>query len=269
MRLSSSKAITLLQQFILRTSFPPFVWFYRLVYAAAQYVIVMVLGAQPCITAVYLIASMAGDEVVYGLSDIDFIIIIDEANNEDKVFRLCEKINRFIPFLRYKEIGIFSLPEITHRYKKRDIWYKYKIFTQCKKQGKFLHGADVLKKFDDPKDIEREESIIGHIAFIWKVFLSDFMVNYKDMSPLMSNYSCYKITADLCEVYIRARYQKDIFQRKAALEMAPKDFSDSQKQHVEQIKTVFKSRFKNEAPNLIENTYVFSVEINGKSVQDS
>ena len=75
MALSSSQR--LLQRVALATQFPPFSWFYRWVYALAVLDCRRRLSRLHGVRAVYLRRGLAAGDPVFGLSDIDLLVMVD------------------------------------------------------------------------------------------------------------------------------------------------------------------------------------------------
>ena len=66
-----------IQWFAAATQFPPFVWFYHLLYAAAVRVAAARLRRIPGVRAIYLGRGLASGASVYGLADIDLTLIVE------------------------------------------------------------------------------------------------------------------------------------------------------------------------------------------------
>ena len=161
-----------LQKIAVRTNFRPFTWIYRALYAAAIHTIVYVLKRQPGIISIYLVSSLAAGDCVYGLSDIDLVIVVDEEKEtKGAVAKVYKNLSRLIPMLRYDELAVYDRGQIRQNYRQGDLWFKYKLFSGCKKNGKLLYGVDILRDFPEPAGIERNEPILGHLAFLWQLFL--------------------------------------------------------------------------------------------------
>ena len=197
----------LLQHFIVKTSVGPLSWAYRACYAIALKRIVHVLKKQPEIVAVYLVGGMATGSYIPGLSDIDVIIIIkDVEGGKQRVRRCCEQISRSIPLLSRSEQAVYSVEEIKREYTKGNFHIKYKLFTECKKQGKLLYGTDVLRDFEELGALQRNEFIISHLGLMWIHFLKKFLVKGQTTDELLRNYSCYKFTSYACGALISVNY---------------------------------------------------------------
>jgi predicted nucleotidyltransferase len=252
----------ILQKLAVKTSFPPFIWFYRLCYAACLWAAVAILKRQRSLTAAYLISSMATRDVVYGLSDIDLILIVDDDDHKEEVARVHRKITRWIPLIKYDEMGLYSTEEIRRRRLQRgEIYLKYKLFTECKKRGRLLFGVDILADLEELQGEGREEYILGQLAFTWSIFLKSFLVGKKPPEGLMSNYLCYKITSDMCKAYISARWKKESFNRREALTLAQDSVAPTHRLHLERMRHLPRTGFAGKIPALLNDTYDFCMHM--------
>jgi len=68
----------LVQVIIIKTSFPPLSLLYKMLYLGAIKLAVHVLGDVRGVKAIYLRRSVSHKEIVYGLSDIDLSVIVDD-----------------------------------------------------------------------------------------------------------------------------------------------------------------------------------------------
>ena len=254
---------------MVKTNFWPLRWLYHASYFIALRVIVYILKKQPGIVAIYLISSMAVGDTIYGLSDIDLIIIVnDNPKTKWRLERIYRKLCRVIPFLKRDEMGIYSTADIRRSYGQSDLYLKYKFFTECKKQGRLLYGTDILREFNLLGDMERNEFILGQLAFIWSIFLKNFLIGSKTSDTLMRNYVCYKVTSDICKVVISARDNQDLFNRKNALERAAGYFDEPQRLHIERVRALAKSRFTAGIPHLVSDTYDFCMRGIQMAIED-
>lgn len=242
---------------MVKTNFRPFTWLYKACYNAAIKIVVHFLKRQPEIVAIYLSSSMAAGDYIYGLSDIDFIIIVnDDKESKLRAGRLYEKLSRLIPLLR-DEITVFSTAEIRRGYEQGHLFIKYKFFTECKKKGRLLYGIDILSEFEELNGIQRNEFILGQLTFIWSIFLKNFLMAKNMPDTLMRNYLCYKMTSDTCKVFISSRNNQEIFNRKAALECAAAYLDRAPKIHIEKMQALAKNGFATDIPALLADTYDF------------
>ncbi|MFA5389399.1 MAG: hypothetical protein WC312_06585 [Candidatus Omnitrophota bacterium] len=252
----------ILQEAVVKVNFWPFNRIYQAYYSIAVNIIVYFLKSRRGILSVYLVSSLAADDYVLGLSDIDLVIIVDE-NEESKreAARLYNRLSRFIPLLRHDELAVYDIAQIRDNYSQGDLWFKYKLFSGCKKNGRLLCGTDILGDFKELSGIEKNEPVLGQLAFIWQLFLKNFVIGNKRHRALMRNYLCYKLTADTCKAFISARENRDCFNRKKALEYAGEYLDGKRKSHIEKIKASAKNRFGNNDPCCTGDTYGFCVSM--------
>ncbi|MGD0337126.1 MAG: glycosyltransferase, partial [Candidatus Omnitrophota bacterium] len=253
----------IIQNFVVKTNYWPFTRFYQAYYTLMLKIIIRRLKKHPEIAAIYLIASSAAGDSIYGLSDIDLIIIVKDNNPETKwkVAGVYKKLSRFIPILKYDEMGVYGIEEVRRCYRQTDLYLKYKFFTECKKRGKLLYGSDILSEFNELADIQRNEFILGQLAFTWAIFLKNFLNGHKTDNPLLQKYLCYKVTSDTCKAFISTVNNQELFNRKEALERAAEQLDGARKRHVEKIRALAKSGFTMPAPTLLSDTYAFCVRM--------
>ena len=68
----------LLQRVAVCTQFPPIVWLYRAVYALAVRLCVRRIGRIRGVRSIYLRRGLASGRAVYGLSDIDLLVMVEK-----------------------------------------------------------------------------------------------------------------------------------------------------------------------------------------------
>lgn len=257
----------LLQYFIVKTDFWPLGWGYRRYYIFALKRIVHVLKKQPEIVAVYLVSGMASGSYIPGLSDIDLIVIVkDIEGSKNRVQKCYTQLSRVIPLLKKDELGVYSVEEIKQAYIQSNFHLKYKLFTECKKQGKLLFGTDVLRDFGELAPVQRNEFIIGQLANIWSLFLKLFLIkNKRTVDELFRNYSCCKLTSYFCGAFISARFGQDIFNRRKALEYAAPQFDATRQAHIRAVIGLMERRFSGSVSRMVEDTYDFCIN----TIQDT
>lgn len=256
----------LLQYFIVKTDIGPLAWIYRLCYAMALKWIVYVFKKQPEIITIYLISGLAADSCTPGLSDIDLIIIVNNAHGSKEIVRQCfTKISRMVPFLKNNEQGIYTVEEIKQAYTQSNFYLKYKLFTECRKQGRILYGMDFLRDFKELGAGQRNEFIIGQMAFTWMLLLNNFLINNKVSDGLIRNYFCYKLTSYICGAFVSARHNQDIFNRRKALESAVLELDTIRQAHIREMICLMDRRFSGHSSYIFEDTYEFCIN----TIQDT
>ena len=251
----------LLQNFVVRTNFWPFAPLCRACYAFILKWIVQNLQKEQDIIAIYLVSGMASGDYIPGLSDIDlFIIVKDVEGAKLRVGNRYTQISRMVPLLKNDEQAIVNLADIKRSFVQSGFYFKYKFFTECKKQGKLLYGVDILRDFKELDAAQRNEFIIGQMAFNWSLFLKNFLLKNNITDALILNYFCYKLASDTCKALISARDGKEIFNRRAVLKYALPSFYGERKAHIERITKLAQQKFLGVSGRLLEDTYNFCIE---------
>lgn len=245
-----------LQKLIVTTNVKPFCWLYRLYYQLALKKITQTFKDHPDIVGVYLIAGMASGDWTPGLSDIDLIIIVNNnQGSKQRVGKSYEHLSRSIPVIKIDEQNIYTVDEIKLWYQQSNFYLKYKIFTECKEQGKLLCGIDILDEYEELTGLQKNEPAIGQLEFVWYTFLKGLLLAPR-LSPLQLNYRCYKVTCDMCKVLLSAHGQR-IFQRKKALDLAFPLLQAEGQSHLLMIKKLASDNFAGHYNDVLKETYEF------------
>jgi len=239
---------------VLKTSFFPFTIFYKFCYGAALKVIIYILSRQKAVVAIYLTAGMSTDNYIYGLSDIDLIIIVEKSGDKQIIERIYRRLSRWIPFLKYGERSLSTPQEVSAGYE-TDIFFKYK-FDDCRKRGKLLYGKDVLSKLPELDEGGKKEVVFGRSAFIWATLVKHLFLSVPNYR-VMRNYICYKLSADSCLTFILARSGKVVSDRRKALDLNTACGEKGCDVYVNRMREMEKARFFSGSPLVLEDTYTF------------
>jgi len=251
---------------LLRSNFQRFSWFYKIYYSAALKIIVFVLGKQKEVVSVYLTASLARGDCVYGLSDIDPIVIIEGGSeNKVKIEKIYKGLTRWIPILIYEEMGIFTTQEIFTIYKENLFYLQYKLFIECKKTAKLLYGKDILKDVPELDPRHRKEAVLNQMAFIWANLIKNFLINNAG-DIVARNYLYYKFSADSCNAFMLAKDNEKILTRQEALENSKVYLSGSYLAHIEEMQGLSNDGFALGSSDFLQETYNFCFRLMKKTM---
>jgi hypothetical protein len=151
----------------LRMQYPPFLWFFRIYYWIAIQLSRRLVSRIEGVKSVYLSGSWARQEVVYGLSDIDFKIFVAGHKNQETykaIRRIFSLLRRFFPMLGPPdEKGIYFLeafhadychyPLVQHLFDER--FFKHRLL--C---GDDLLPTLPLKRWDE---LDQGECLFGRL----------------------------------------------------------------------------------------------------------
>ena len=95
----------LIQYIVVNTSFPPLTYLYKMFYNLSIAVAVLFLRQVDGVVAIYLRRGAAKGEIIYGLSDIDLLVIVKDEEDDQKgqltkerVRATYDRLSRFIFF---------------------------------------------------------------------------------------------------------------------------------------------------------------------------
>ncbi len=150
-----------LQSVAVRTQFPPFVWLYRALYALAVRLCARRLGRMGGVRSVYLRRGLASGRAVYGLSDIDLLVMLDgdaPQGTAGRVRRQYALLRRFVPMLPPEEELALYEPEQFRRLYERSPFYRLR-FDRGRRAWRRLRGGDVFDLLPPAEDRERELAV--------------------------------------------------------------------------------------------------------------
>jgi hypothetical protein len=184
---------------VLRLRVPPFAWFYAMVYGMARFLVVRSLHGRPGLIAIYLSGSSAMGRTRFGLSDIDFKIILAGRRNAEEsqiIRRRFLVLRRFFPMLGPPdEKGIYFLDDFADEYRTYPLVRL--LFDSRFYQHRLLWGRDWLAEQQLPllgkDDLEK--------AFPWrlkewneKILL---LLSAPSFAPPQRRYLVWKALADV------------------------------------------------------------------------
>ncbi len=149
---------SLLQSVAAHTQFPPFVWLYRALYALAVWLCARRLGRMGGVRSIYLRRGLASGRAVYGLSDIDLLVMLDEDAPDDtagRVRRQYALLRRLVPMLPPEEELALYEPEQFRRLYERSPFYRLR-FDRGRRAWRRLRGDDIFSLLPPGEDHERE-----------------------------------------------------------------------------------------------------------------
>jgi len=210
----------LLQRVAVHTQFSPFVWFYRAIYALAVRLCVRRLRRIRGVHSIYLRRGLAGDRPVYGLSDIDLLVIVGSANREDTAARVRHQyrlLRRMVPMLadlgelEVYDPGQFSL---LHDYSP---FYRLR-FERGRREWKRLFGEDV---FESSPPVAGEERLLAaeELGPAWRL-LAEELLPSGGRPSFMRAYLAYKAVAEAARATLIARGEEVQISRDTAVARA-------------------------------------------------
>jgi hypothetical protein len=215
------------QFIIVRTSFPPFVFFYKVFYILTVKIMTHFIKRIKGVETVYLRRGVAKNEIIYGLSDIDLSILISKKNVasvKTKILSLYNKLSFFLPLFAggKEEIGIYSKEEFFNLYAENP-FFKFR-FQKGKSEWKLLYGKDIVNELPDCKDTELYVPAIEELKLWWYRLNFEFQ-KMSNLPEFKRSYLWVKAIADACQINLFICQKEKIKSREKSLEKI-KGYSD-------------------------------------------
>jgi len=249
----------------LRMQFPPFVWVFRFYYWLAIRCVIRRLRSMTGVKSVYLSGSLARQDVTYGLSDIDFKILV--AGKKDKtVYQLIQNtfagLRRIFPMLGPPaEKGIYFLedfaadyacfPLLQHQFDER--FYRHEL----------LWGVDLIKQLP----LLHWSQIDQPGTFSWRlkdcVEKVHILAGHPQLTNLQQHNLLTKAIGDVMLLVLRLRQPSLVYQhREAILEEAAAGLPGADGELLHRISQEKPRRYRGELVNLNEKYRLFKRMVN-------
>jgi len=205
-----------IQKLVLHTQFLPFLWLYRLIYMLSVKLTVRWLRRIDGVRAIYLRRGLAGPDPVFGLSDIDLLVLVDDAPPEraaGKIRYHYDLLRQVVPMLGEGELGVYTPTEM--RLLHLHVPFYRGRFERGRNAWKRLWGEDLFSLLpsdhDDDRDLARWELLPS-----W-FYLSQELVRDDARPDFERRYVAYKMLADTCRAACSALGEEAGSSRLAAL----------------------------------------------------
>ncbi len=173
---------------------PIYRWMYRLVIGMATLLFKQCRG----IRAVYLSRGCSKGEITPGISDIDFILIVDPGQEQrrraEKAFHLLQSLTAGL--IPYHPVFVLSEEELHYRWQNTPYW-RYRL-QEGKSTWSLLQGSDALASLPPISGIERTTSCCAEMNYWWVQYCDFILQNDKYRADfIMRNSICYKAVAEV------------------------------------------------------------------------
>ena len=212
-----------IQRLIVYTSFPPLTYLYKIFYSVSIAITALFLKNLEGVVAIYLRRTGATGDIVYGLSDIDLLILIkDEAEDsksnviKETIMKTYDRLSKFIILLGNKEqeLGIYSISEF---YK---LFTDYPFYTYRFNDGRYtwrlLHGRDIVTELPP---IEKNKLYLSSLEElkVWWDFLRSELTGEYSPPRFKKKYLWYKAISEAAKIYLLINGDTAIHSRNTAL----------------------------------------------------
>jgi predicted nucleotidyltransferase len=208
-----------IQNLVVATSFFPFNVMYKLYYTLALQIAARVLAGIPGVETIYLRRGLAGGEIVYGLSDIDLLIITSDSTDEigEHVYSAYDKLSRVFPVFgnKERELMVLTFTEFTRLFRTHNS-YTWR-FEEGRNSWIVLAGEDQVKRIPAANLTCLLLPAMEELKVWWSFILADIEPDNK--TPLYKRkYTWYKIIAEAAKVFLLVGNQEQSLTRQSALE---------------------------------------------------
>jgi hypothetical protein len=202
---------------ILRTYFPPFIHVYRGYYALAVRACAWRLRRLGGVRAAYLWRGLARGRSVYGLSDVDLLVLVDRHERVEAVRRELGRLRPLFPVVPDGQAMITSSGELPRLWE-GDPFHAGRLSAGMR-EARCLFGPP-LASLRPPAALAERDVICEELVGPWQ-FLTWELMPQAGRSRPERRYVIYKCLADAARVALVAEGADVALTREAALERAP------------------------------------------------
>jgi len=214
---------------------------------------------------------MAKNEIVYGLSDIDLSIIVDDRNKDEQAIELAKervtsiynKLSGFIPlFSRAKdELGVYSTSEFFRLYTDNDA-FKYR-FNEGKYTWKLLFGKDLVRDLPELQDKELYIPATEELKVWWPLVNIELAPDFARPQFKRKNL-WYKAISEVSRVYLLICHGENIQSREDALCRIKEHLADEECCYIDKVLSYQKNLTARE-DLIVDELMKLFIELTGKA----
>lgn len=231
-----------IQRIVINTSFFPLTYFYKKVYDLSILVASLLLRRVDGVITVYLRRGVAKGEIVYGLSDIDLSVIIEDRGGEEQAVKemvraTYNRLSRFIPLFPSSAtelLEVYSLSEFYNVYEDYD-FHRYR-FNEGKHTWRLLYGKDLVNELPELEDSELYLPATEELRKWWELLNEEFIPDLCS-TIFKKKYLWYKAIAEAAKVYLLVCHGENVQSREAALSQVKSHLPDEQSCHIDRVQS--------------------------------
>jgi hypothetical protein len=184
--------------FLAWSSGPQLLPIYRRMYRLTIGMAVLMFRNCRGIRAAYLSRGCSKGEITPGISDIDFVLIVNgdarQRQRAENVFRLLQIVTAGL--IPYHPAYVLTEEELHYRWRNTPYW-RYRL-QEGKSNWSLLQGREALSSLPVISDIERTTSCCAEMNYWWVQFCDFILQNEKYRDDfVMRNSTCYKAVAEV------------------------------------------------------------------------
>ena len=180
------------------SSSPQLLPIYRRMYRLTIWMAVLMFRQCRGIRAVYLIRGCSKREITPGVSDIDFIVIVNDdalqRKRAENVFHVLQILTAGL--VPYHPVFVLTQEELRYRWENTPYW-RYRL-QEGKSNWSLSHGSEVLATLPAISGIGRTTSCYAEMNYWWVQYCDFILQNAKYRDDfVMRNSMCYKAVAEV------------------------------------------------------------------------
>jgi hypothetical protein len=240
-----------LRRFVVWSSRPPLISVYREMYWILIRAAVLVLKRHKGVKSIYLSRGCAKNEIMPGISDVDFIVVTRDNDEELKsVRKACHALREATGgLIDYHPNLAITRKTLEHRFRTSPFWQ-----SRChegRTTWKLLYGRDVLISLPELTEIQRKSACYSEMNHWWLRFAYVlFKTGGYHRDVIGRNVVCYKATSELLCAHRALKTGEYEYSRARGLEG---DHSPL----VRKLKDIAAARFLTPDIRIVDETYDF------------
>jgi hypothetical protein len=246
----------LIRRFVLATSFPPFLQIYQAIYALVIFIAVCIFRRYPAVKAVYLRRSGSKGEMLPLVSDLDFTVVAEGMDEEDKKSLHCsyERLNSITTILD-QFLEFYDKETFYKRYLSMHKGYR---LAEAKATWKLLYGKDYLAELPELSLDKIYGGLYSEIRLWWTLFCWRLLQARKNHNEaVIRNSVCYKSVSEILKMNLALSSGILTFSRSEALAYAKLHLRDEENVIIEKLETIARKRFLVNDERILDETLNF------------